>query len=281
MQFEKGGAMSNARFSVLQARAVKDRRISDAQFRTLAALGMYADEDGWCFPRLSTLGNDLRKSKQAVGRDTIALKKLGYLEVKPRFNEDGSRRSNLYRLKFDPPPVNMDDSTPSTSEVDTPSTSEVDVNVPYNTPKKSSKKTDETKGTYKVPGIEAAILQDRPVEESDLPTWEAREKAACDAFEAAFGIDRPWNWYPAKSTQEKEWAELRAYLVQLYEADKSCFIGYATWANDKYSRGAKNASQIRQDPGAFPTAWASYKASEMYSNKTEKSESRTSLLRTL
>lgn len=125
--------MSNARFSILQARAVKDKKISDAQFRTLAALGMYADQDGWCYPMLSTLGKDLGKSKQAVGRDTIHLRKLGYVEVHARFNENGGRRSNLYRLNFDPP-VNVDDSTPSTPEVDTPSTPEVDVNVPYKDP---------------------------------------------------------------------------------------------------------------------------------------------------
>lgn len=126
--------MSNARFSILQARAVRDKLISDSQFRTLAALGMYADQDGWCFPSLSTLGKDLGKSKQAVGRDTIALRKLGFLEVKARFDKNGARRSSLYRLKFDLPPVNVGDSTPSTSEVDTPSTSEVDVNDPINDP---------------------------------------------------------------------------------------------------------------------------------------------------
>lgn len=126
--------MSNARFAILQARAVKDKRISDSQFRTLAALGMYADEDGWCYPSLATIGKDLGKSKQAVGRDTIALKKLKYLEVHARFKEDGSRRSNLYRLKFDLPPRQRDVDAPSTSEVDAPSTSEVDVNDPLNAP---------------------------------------------------------------------------------------------------------------------------------------------------
>jgi hypothetical protein len=125
--------MSNARFSILQARAVKDKRISDAQFRTLAALGMYADEDGWCYPLLSTLGVDLGKSKQAVGRDTIALRKLGYLEVTARYDKTGARKSSMYRLKFDLPRQRGVD-TPSTNHVDTPSTSEVDVNVPINDP---------------------------------------------------------------------------------------------------------------------------------------------------
>jgi hypothetical protein len=117
--------VSNARFSILQARAVKDKRISDSQFRTLAALGMYADQDGWCFPKLKTLGDDLGKSKQAVGRDTIALRKLGYLEVTPKFRKDGSRTSSEYRLIFDTPRQH-DVDTPSTGLVDTPSTSEVD-----------------------------------------------------------------------------------------------------------------------------------------------------------
>jgi len=126
--------MSNSRFSILQARAVKDQCISDSQFRTLAALGIYADEDGWCFPSLTTLGIDLGKSKQAVGRDTIALRKLGYLEVRARFDKNKSRRSNLYRLKFDMPPRQRYVDAPSTSEVDGASTSEVDVNDPINDP---------------------------------------------------------------------------------------------------------------------------------------------------
>lgn len=130
--------MTNARFSVLQARAVSDPDISDAQFRTLAALGMYADKDGWCYPSLTTIGKNRNKSKQAAGRDIIALKKAGYLEVQSRYDsETKSRHSNLYRLKFDLPRQRSVD-TPSTSEVDTPSTSEVDVNVPVNAPNNSA-----------------------------------------------------------------------------------------------------------------------------------------------
>ena len=131
--------MSNARFSILQARAIGDIRISDAQFRTLAALGMYADKNGWCFPSLKTLGVDLNKSPQAVGRDTIALRKLGYLQVKNRYDsKTKARHSNMYRLLFD---FNMDDSTLSTPEVDTLSTPEVEVNVPFNAPKNLGEKS--------------------------------------------------------------------------------------------------------------------------------------------
>jgi len=127
--------MSNARFSILQAVAVSDRRVSDAQFRTLAALGMYADKLGWCYPSLKTLAADLKKSPQAVGRDTIALRKLGYLEVKNRYDsKTKSRHSNLYRLRYDVSDFNVDDTPLSTPEVDTLSTPEVDVNDPYNDP---------------------------------------------------------------------------------------------------------------------------------------------------
>jgi hypothetical protein len=129
--------MSNARFSILQGRAVKDRRISDAQFRTLAALGTYTDEEGWCWPSLSTLGNQLGKKRQVVGRDIVALKKLGYLEVYPRY-KDNVRLSNKYRLKFDLPPMEgvspSEGDRVSPSEGDRVSPSEGSQNDPKNDP---------------------------------------------------------------------------------------------------------------------------------------------------
>jgi DNA replication protein DnaD len=93
--------MSNARFSIIQAQAVRDDRITLAQFRTLCALGIYGDENGWCFPNLKTLGDDLGKSKQAVSKDIQALVELGYVQVKHQYRADGSQRGNLYRLIFD------------------------------------------------------------------------------------------------------------------------------------------------------------------------------------
>jgi DnaD/phage-associated family protein len=117
--------MSNARFSILQAKAVEDKRISNAQFRTLAALGMYGDKEGWCFPKLKTLAASLGKSKQAVSKDLIELQNLGYLEIRHQYRPDGGMQNSLFRLIFDPP-CQPDVDTPSTSLVDTPSTSLVD-----------------------------------------------------------------------------------------------------------------------------------------------------------
>lgn len=146
--------MSNARFSILQSRAVEDKRISNSQFRTLAALGMYGDKNGWCFPKLKTLADLLGKSRQAVNRDLLELRDLGYIEIYHQYREDGGLQHNKYRLVFDLPPIQQEIDgckesvytpstpevdTPSTSEVYTPSTSEVDaltphINAPFNAP---------------------------------------------------------------------------------------------------------------------------------------------------
>jgi hypothetical protein len=126
--------MSNARFSIMQSRAVEDAEISNSQFRTLAALGMFGDKDGWCFPKLSTLAALLHKSKQAVSKDLQMLCELGYVDIKKQFRPDGSQQHNLYRLLFDTHQPDID--PPSTSEVEGGSTSEVDALTPHvNAPK--------------------------------------------------------------------------------------------------------------------------------------------------
>jgi len=142
--------MSNARFSILQAKAISDEHISNSQFRTLAALGLYGDQDGWCFPKLTTLGKLLSKSKQAVSKDIQMLAELGYVEVKHQYREDGSQMNNLYRLVFDKIPTRQSDIDPhqqgiyppSTPEVDPPSISEVDALTTHiNTPNKQGIKS--------------------------------------------------------------------------------------------------------------------------------------------
>jgi len=157
--------MSNARFSILQSRAVRDKRVGDAQFRTLAALGLYGDKDGWCFPKLATLGADLGKSRQAVSKDIQELARLGYVEIMAQKREDGSRTNNKYRLLFDTPQPGVDtpqsgidthqrhDDTPQPQELIPlnlrglhPSTSEVDaltphINAPINAPLEREEKS--------------------------------------------------------------------------------------------------------------------------------------------
>lgn len=226
--------MSNARFSILQARAVKDKRISDSQFRTLAALGMYADTDGWCYPALGTLGKDLSKSKQAVGRDTIALRKLGYLEVQARFDKNGSRRSCLYRLKYDLPPVNVDDSTPSTPEVDTPSTPEVDVN---DLSKDPNKHTSYNRGEQERPNKVEKYL-----EMANFPG--AKLQARIDSILSYLGGALQRN------TETKEWKEFAKYVdseKQTKGWDVSVFVAW-----------------MRSQRGYDPAYWSCKRMREFY-----------------
>ncbi|MCZ2459821.1 MAG: helix-turn-helix domain-containing protein [Chitinophagales bacterium] len=141
--------MANARFSILQAKAISDLRISNAQLRTLAALAIFGDKDGWCFPKLNTIGKLLNKSKQSVSMDLKALQKLGYVEIHHKFREDGSQKNSLYRLVFDTnddigvntslTPRQPQSLTPRQRELNPPLSSEVDaltthINRPLNTP---------------------------------------------------------------------------------------------------------------------------------------------------
>lgn len=96
--------MSYHRFSIIQGRAVVDPRITNAQFRTLGALGMYADKNGWCFPSQSTVGDDLGKSRQTVNEDIAALVEYGYVE-KDSVTLPGNQIRMRYRLLYDPIPT--------------------------------------------------------------------------------------------------------------------------------------------------------------------------------
>jgi hypothetical protein len=251
--------MSNARFTILQARAVKDTRITDAQFRTLAALGMYADQDGWCFPSLTTIGDDLGKTKQAVGRDTIALKKLGYLDVYHRHDKKtGGRRSNLYRLRFDFPvvPSQLTVDAPSTPEVDAPSTPEVDVNVPSNVPSNAQRDSD----------IKATMPLDWQLAAGGEISPEALELArlnieAINSFERSLGFGSlPWASTPT-------WEKLHRFVLKVYRANPDIFVQFQAWRNDKKGgmyRGWTNG-KIRQNPQLFiDGALPEFEASRMY-----------------
>ncbi len=90
-----------SRFSIVPARAVEDRRLSNAAFRVLAALGTFSDKEGWCWPSMVTLAEMLNTSRQAPQRQIRKLCKLGYIEKSRQHRADGGNTSNRYRLLFD------------------------------------------------------------------------------------------------------------------------------------------------------------------------------------
>lgn len=112
-------------------------------------------------------------------------------------------------------------------------------------------------------GIEWQILAGVPVEQSQIDA-EKLTKEVIDAFESAFGIERPWNWYPDKPSEARVWAEFREYLTKLYVSDHDCFTRYFTWAAQPFSRGAMSTLGIKRNPQDFPDSFAAFCASAMY-----------------
>ena len=74
---------------------------SDLEHRTRTVY-MYlkdrADLDGRCWPAIKTIAADLGLSRSTVKRALDDLIRVGLLEKEPRWRENGSYTSNLYRL---------------------------------------------------------------------------------------------------------------------------------------------------------------------------------------
>jgi len=93
--------MGEQRFSVIPVRAVTDKNMPVPVFRTLAALGLFTDKNGWCYPSLRALSELLGVSRSRVSRHIKWLAEHGYLNVLPQYNTDGSRGTNRIQVRFD------------------------------------------------------------------------------------------------------------------------------------------------------------------------------------
>ncbi len=89
------------RLSTIPARAVGDPNLQNAALRVLNALGMYTNNDGWCFPSQTTLASILRISQQAVGKQIKILAQLKYIQIFYRLNDQGRRINCVYRILHD------------------------------------------------------------------------------------------------------------------------------------------------------------------------------------
>jgi len=119
----------------------------------------------------------------------------------------------------------------------------------------------------KIKGIEAALFSGRPVTSDDLPIMEV----ALREFESALSLPANWNWYPAKSGDEKAWRELREFVLDKWQADNQAFRKYATWRATPYVKGALSNLAIQRKPYEFITSWSDYLASSsMYPTERSK-----------
>lgn len=93
------------RFSIIPARAVLDKNLTDLDIRVLAILGIHSDKNGWCFKNQSKIAEELGVARQSVSRCCARLYAAGYLEARD-INEGkkvtGLRSINCYRVICDP-----------------------------------------------------------------------------------------------------------------------------------------------------------------------------------
>jgi len=139
---------SGPRLSILPSSAVSDARLSNSEFRTLAALGVFADsKNHTCWPSLARLASMLHKSRQAVSKDVQRLGELGLIQIRQQFDlKKKSQLTNVYRLNFDTPhqlqvapPAISEIAPPAISEIAPPAISEIAQNVLINNPKDDPK----------------------------------------------------------------------------------------------------------------------------------------------
>lgn len=95
--------MTNARFCIIPARALGDKRLNRTDIMTLNALGMFGDRDGWSFPSTRTIGELINAHRVSVSEALNKLVECGYIECRHRHREDGGQTSNEYRILFDAP----------------------------------------------------------------------------------------------------------------------------------------------------------------------------------
>jgi hypothetical protein len=97
--------MNTGPFSRLPAAAVFDDRLSAGALRVLAALGVYADAQGMCYPAVTTLARRLGRDRRNVQRDIGTLVAMGYVErvLTIRATKGGYGR-NRYVLAYPPAP---------------------------------------------------------------------------------------------------------------------------------------------------------------------------------
>ena len=250
------------------------KKLKGAKLSIWQTMALSIDENGECSLSSNELAELTGYSRSEVIESQKELDGMGYLTVTKK-----SGKRNIYKPEFaargynsptEEPVQKNDQSRKTTSPVPSLESASDQSSLSEEKSDPSIKRVKRVNTTYQPKGIETAMWQGRPVTEEDLPEFENREKPAIDAFEQALNIPANWNWYPAKTTDEKVWRDFRAYLVGLYEADNQCFVKYAQWRRKPYAKGAVSITTIKRDPSIFASSWAEYLASETMYGDEEK-----------
>jgi len=241
------------------------KEIRGAPLAVWLYIALSVNKQGVSFPSINKIAEDTGYSRNGVMDAIKELEEKGYMKVRR-----GERKFNLYEpefaaigkmnepsnesTQFTSPVLPTDESTflPDESSV-------LDLNKRNKREQEPLTEKEKEEVNFEVDSIISGSID--PVR--------IREKQACDAFESAFGITRPWDWYPDTPADKKRtWKEFRAYLVELYQSAPDCFTKYVTWTRVPYAKGTMSALGIKRNPQDFPDSWACYLASEsMYGNQ--------------
>lgn len=78
---------------------VWDMEIDDSTTKlTLMALADFSDDEGYCYPSYEVLAKKISKSKRTAIRAVEKLAELGFLQKEKRELNDGTSRTNLYKI---------------------------------------------------------------------------------------------------------------------------------------------------------------------------------------
>lgn len=262
-------AIFRTEFRDLQDGDGNTTKASTAKFVCIALADHANDEGEGAYPSIAKLAYKTSLSRTAVINALDALKYNGILTANgtSKWDTVNYTVNQACFSKDSQPSVLVNWIDPPSQLGVLPPVNPVDPNHPL-TILKPSNKTDETKGTYTPKGIEQKIWAGLPVEQSDLDNG---EEIALDAFQSALQTPLNWNWYPAKTTEEKTWRDFRSYVLSLYQTDKNCFTKYQTWRTQPYARGAMSNLAIKRNPENFPASWSDFLAStSMYSKQESK-----------
>ncbi len=105
---EHDEGLHSGRFSIIPASVFDDSRITPTLLRLLGVLGTHGNKHGYCWPKLTTLAGRMGNvSSSAISQNLKKLHDLGYLEITPRYDKDGGRSTNMYRILFDTTPPEL------------------------------------------------------------------------------------------------------------------------------------------------------------------------------
>lgn len=94
--------MTKNPFSIIPAKVLKDKRLTDKQLRLLCVLSTYLNESGYCFPSMARLADDCGCDKRTVIRNLKALVSFGYVCKHTTYGKAGGYSANLYYIHYEP-----------------------------------------------------------------------------------------------------------------------------------------------------------------------------------